>query len=117
MSNSQSPMLQIINKTIDHNDPTQKAIGLLAMMVDNKFNEMTSEISKINDRVTDQQADIDGLQHSKGCPFGYGNELKKINEALQPLYFVNKYPKLAVLMMIGFMTLAAMGLDKLISYF
>lgn len=124
-----SPMLQIINKTIDQNDPTQKVIGLLAMMVDDKFSEMSEEILKVNSRINTQDTTIKDIEHLKACPLGYGKnmeelnerldsqegDIKQIREILQPIDFVGKYPKMAILMLIGFLVLVGMGFDKLLS--
>jgi hypothetical protein len=124
-----SPMLQIINKTIDQNDPTQKVIGLLAMMVDDKFSEMSEEMLRVNNRMNTQDTTIKDIEHLKVCPLGFGKnmeelnerldsqegDIKQIREILQPIDFVGKYPKMAILMLIGFLVLVGMGFDKLLS--
>lgn len=127
MANDTS-LVEIINRTIDQNDPTQKAIGLLAVLVDSKINAMTDTISKFKGELEGHQMDLNGLKHLKECPLkletkfdkNYSEnkeELEKINAILQPLYFVDKYPKLAMLMVIGILALCGLGLERVISFF
>lgn len=123
-----TPIVEIINQTIDQNDPTQKAIGLLALLVDSKINAMAEKMGTLKKELNEQKFSLDDLKNLKQCPIGLEAKLKedritidrqieKINAILQPLYFVDKYPKLAMLMVIGILTLCGLGLERVISFF
>lgn len=123
-----TPIVEIINQTIDQNDPTQKAIGLLALLVDSKINAMAEKMGTLKKELNEQKFSLDDLKNLKQCPIGLETKLKeervtidaqfeKINAILQPLYFVDKYPKLAMLMVIGILALCGLGLERVISFF
>lgn len=123
-----TPIVEIINQTIDQNDPTQKAIGLLALLVESKINTMAEKMGTLRKELNEQKFSLDDLKNLKQCPIGLEAKIKedritidkqieKINAILQPLYFVDKYPKLAMLMVIGILTLCGLGLERVISFF
>lgn len=102
-----------LQQQLDKNDPTQRAIGLLATLVDNKLEQMVASIETLNGKIEEQEKKIGVIDHARACPHGLDRELVKINKIIEPLNFINNYPKLAVLMFLGIMTLLAMGTDKL----
>lgn len=114
---SQPTLIDTLQQTIDKNDPTQKAIGLLAVLVDSKINEIHTAMSEIKRKAEEQDEKIQGLSHDKACPFGLNAKVSEMEKALEPLVFVNRYPKLALLMLLGFLTLMGFGVERVIQFF
>lgn len=107
-----SQIIKVINSTIDQNDPTQKAISLLAILVEERFSQMSETIKSMNNRIDDNQKDIENLHNN--CPLHLDKKIEKIEGAIQPITFVNNYPKLGIILLIGFITLCGMGIERLI---
>lgn len=111
MSSNKAPTLgQILENTLDKNDPTQRAIGLLAALVDSKMSEVQELIYKLDNRINNQQEHIDKMHPMPNC----SDKIEKIESAIQPLYFADRYPKLTLLMVIGFLSLCGLGIERII---
>ena len=105
-------IVTILDNTLDKTDPTQKAIGLLATLVEDRMSSMYEIIERLEIRINTQDINIDKVRHNESCPLKHDVEIKKMNDILQPLFFVDKYPKLALLMVIGILSLC--GIERLI---
>lgn len=105
-----------LQQQLDKNDPTQRAIGLLATLVDNKLEQMVASIEAVTEKIEEQERKIGVIDHARACPHGLEREIIKIKKTIEPLSFIDNYPKLAVLMFLGLMTLMGMGVDKLFEF-
>jgi hypothetical protein len=102
-----------LQQQLDKNDPTQRAIGLLATLVDNKLEQMVASIEAVSEKLEEQERKIGSIDHARACPNGIDQEMARVRKIIEPLNFITDYPKLAGLMFLGLMTLLAMGTDKL----
>lgn len=107
-----SQIIKVINNTIDQTDPTQKAISLLAILVEERFDQMSKTINNMNNRIDSNQKDIDFLHDT--CPLHLDKKIDKIESIVQPITFVNNYPKLGIILLLGFITLCGMGVERII---
>jgi len=102
-----------LQQQLDKNDPTQRAIGLLAALVDNKLEQMNATIEEISKKLETQEGEISNISHARGCPHGIEKRVASLETVVEPLSFVNNYPKLTALMFLGLVTLLSMGIDKI----
>ena len=112
-----SNLVEVLQQSIDKTDPTQKLIGLLAVLVDNKFNELNETVGIVQGDIYKQNDRIDTIDHNKSCPFNMNTRMDKLEASMQPILFIDKYPKLAVLMVIGFLALMGLGADRVVNFF
>lgn len=125
MSEKENSILDSINEIIDKSDPTQKVIGLLAVLVDTRIRQNSVEnslqhtillekITTISSAQGDYEERLADVEHHKSCPLGVDTKHTQLMKDLEPLLFITNYPKLAILMVIGLFALTGLGIDKLI---
>lgn len=124
MSEKDNTILESIDQILDKTDPVQKAIALLATLVDTRIRQFSGENSEqhtfLLDKVNEIAKEQDGYdkrlrnaEHINRCPLKTDNQLEELKKELQPYLFITSYPKLAILMLIGIFALCGLGIDKL----
>jgi vacuolar-type H+-ATPase subunit I/STV1 len=128
MSEKDNTILESIDQILDKTDPVQKAIALLASLIDIRMRQFSSEnseqhthlLDKINEVSKDQEdyeKRLNSAEHIANCPLGNDKDLEELKKQLQPYLFINNYPKLALLMLIGVLALCGLGVDKITEFF
>lgn len=128
MSEKDNTILESINQILDKTDPVQKAIALLATLVDTRLRQFSNENSEQHTHLLDQvngvikdQEDYEkrltNAEHINQCPLSTDKKVELLRDELQPYLFINKYPKLALLMLIGIFALCGLGFDRIIEIF
>lgn len=124
-SDKDNTILESINQILDKTDPVQKAIALLATLVDTRIrqfsNENSEQYSHLLDKINEVSKDQEGYEtrlraaeHLIKCPLEIDTDLKKLRSELHIYLFITSYPKLALLMLLGVFSLLGLGIDKLI---
>ena len=80
------------------------------------LNEVIFPMQMLRERIDVIDKEVKRIDHSRGCPLNLEKELEKVNIVLQPLYFFDKYPKLVILLILGFVTLLALGIDNVFKF-
>lgn len=128
MADKDNTILESIDQILDKTDPMQRAIALLATLVDTRMRQFSIEnseqhthlLDKINGVIKDQEDYEERLltaEHITHCPLGSDNDIKKLRDELQPYLFITNYPKLAILMLVGVLALCGLGIDKITEFF
>lgn len=118
-------LIETINQIIDKNDPTQKAISLLAVLIDTQLKFISSENSEqhtdLGDKIenivktqAEHEKRISEMENKKLCPLGIDTKHEQMKKDLQVVLFFSEYPKLSILVLLGILALCGLGVDKLV---
>lgn len=125
MSEVDGSLIDTINQIIDKSDPTQKAISLLAVLIDSRLKYISKENSeqhtelsdRINEILTKQEnheTRIQSIENKKICPLGVDTKHDQMKKDLEIVLFFSEYPKITILVALGIVVLCSLGVDKLI---
>jgi hypothetical protein len=102
-----------IQNIIDKNDPNQKLIGMLAIMIEDKLDGIENKIEIVSEKVNAQKIISDN--HSLKCPLNIETRVTRLEEAIDFVIFLRKNKWILALVSLGLLTLSTYGLDKIIT--
>lgn len=112
-----SKLIDILQQNIDKTDQTQRIIGMLAVLLDEKFDQLNEKMGEVNMELEDHAKRIEQVDQHSNCPFNINKRVDMLEEAMRPMIFIDKYPKLTMLIVIGFLALTGLGVEKVITTF
>jgi len=127
-----SKISQQIQSIIDKDDPNQKLIGMLSILIEEKF-EQIDERFKIFDEKLDNsieriENEIGGVTqkinnqerktqlHDVQCPHRLDDRIVEIENQIDWIKTLQKYKYITLLVIIGIASLLAKGLDKIVDF-
>lgn len=122
-----------LQKLSDANDPIERKLALLGMLVEERLDNMTdsfnkrfddtlklfdmhtSEILKQKTELRASNEKIDEIEHSNHCPLGMDEKYSKLSKDLEVLRFLSRNPKLALFVLLSIMIFASKGMFDMLT--
>ena len=92
---------QKLQPLLDSKDPTQKAIGLLAMLVDDRFQQTQQTLSGHTIQLEDINTRIKRLETREDCPIKLDNKVTQLDKDLKVVRFFSTNWKLFFILILG----------------
>ena len=133
MSDNMCEIQKKLQKLSDKDDPIERKLALLGMLVEERLDNMTdkfnqrfdetlklfdihtSEILKQKSELRASNEKIDEIEHANTCPLGMDSKYAKLNKDLEVLRFLSRNPKLALFVLLSIMLFASKGMFDMLT--
>lgn len=124
IDNSNNGILHSINEILDKTDPTQKALALLASLVDTSFNNFREEnniqfenmMIRYEEIVKDNEINkikLETVINRKLCPLSNDVKYNELEKRLKFILFFTEHPIITTIVIVGIFSILGLGADKL----